>query len=68
MSASMSPIFPFAGWKGYYKEIGGLNWCDCTILAVDGEHVWIKNHKTGSKPVGLIRKFQFDRSNPDEKK
>jgi hypothetical protein len=42
-----------------YKETGAVKWCICSILAVYEDKVWIKNHETGSSPVGYLRKFEF---------
>ena len=34
-----------------YKEIGGVNWCLCKVIAEYEDKIWLHNIHTGSMPL-----------------
>lgn len=42
-----------------YKELGGVNWCLCKIIAEHGDKIWINNLHTGTTPVKNKASIQF---------
>lgn len=42
-----------------YKLRGGINWCDCNVIAEFREQVWIHNLDRDSTPVYHKRDVEF---------
>lgn len=54
---------PKAGDICFYKELGGINWCMCKVIARYESSVWLHNYYTGSMPVKRVSSVEFKQKN-----
>lgn len=57
-------FIPDVGDVCLYKEIGGLNWCLCKVIAKYEGKIWMHNYYTGSMPVKRFSSVEFKKTNP----
>lgn len=50
---------PTIGATCTYKELGGVKWCMCKIIAEYDGRIWLHNFYTGSMPVKRIGEVEF---------
>ena len=50
---------PSTGMKCMYKERGGVNWCNCIIIAIHGVKIWLENLDKKSTPLNNISTLEF---------
>lgn len=50
---------PNIGATCLYKELGGVKWCMCKVIAKYEGKVWVHNFYTGSMPVKGVNELVF---------
>ena len=55
----MTTYNPNVNDKCLYKERGGKNWFNCSIIAYHGNQAWLHNLETNSKPIKKLVEIEF---------